>query len=152
VFTGPSPDILTRFLNELENRSQKAGEVVISGAQDKRRMAISLHVKLDEGVYLIAETPKGYLQDISQRAVVFTPSSRASPSSRGGLSSFCCRGAVTAPIRRIQDTADEIANLNFAKRCDERSDDELAFSPTASTTCRISCRRTSMGLRWQTKA
>lgn len=127
VFTGPSPDILTRFLNELENRSQKAGEVVISGAQDKRRMAISLHVKLDEGVYLIAETPKGYLQDISQRAVVFTAIISGITFLAGGLIIFLLSGAVTAPIRRIQDTADEIANLNFAKRCDERSDDELGL-------------------------
>jgi two-component system sensor histidine kinase VanS len=97
----------------------------MTGDQDNRHMAISLYMKLEEGVYLIAETPKAYLQDISQRAVIFTAIISGVTFFIGGIIIFLLSGAVTAPIRRIQDTADEIANLNFTHRCDEKSGDEL---------------------------
>lgn len=124
---GPILDILNRYLNRIDGQELKTGQSVVSGAQGEGSRTISLHMKLEEGVYLIADTPKAYLQDISQRAVVFTAIISGATFFIGAIIIFLLSGAITAPIRRIQDTADEIANLNFTNRCDEKSGDELAL-------------------------
>ena len=101
------------------------GQTAIIGVHEKERPTIMLQMKLEEGVFLIAETPKEFLQDVSQRAVMFTAIVSSIMFFIGGIVIFLLAGAITAPIRVIQNTADKIANLDFSQQCMVDSKDEL---------------------------
>nr|WP_300093684.1 HAMP domain-containing sensor histidine kinase [Sedimentibacter sp.] len=94
---------------------------------DKRPDNISILAKVEGNKYILMQTPKQFIKDISDSAIKYTTYFSIFTLLAGAAIIYIIADKTTKPIRQIQQTADKIANLNFSQRCDVLSKDEIGL-------------------------
>jgi signal transduction histidine kinase len=94
---------------------------------DKRPENISVLAKIEDNKYILMQTPKQFIKDISDSAIKYTTYFSIFTLLAGAAIIYVIADKSTKPIRQIQQTADKIANLNFSQRCDVLSNDEIGL-------------------------
>ncbi len=122
----------TYYLNE-EQLSQEAARLsqgkaplLVTREEDEfgagRLRLVSV---LEEGQYLLMDTPLEYIRSIAEQAVRYTFYLSVFTLMIGTLGIYLLSGRITRPIRHMQRVAEKIAQLDFSESCPVRSRNEL---------------------------
>ncbi len=109
-----------------ENLQQpEIGYVVL----DEGNMATSytLFAQLDGDSYVMLETPRKYIAETANLAIEYTMILSALVFLAGGVLVYFTAARIARPIQQIQEVADQLAGLNFARRCQVGSRDEVGL-------------------------
>ncbi|MBC8586568.1 HAMP domain-containing histidine kinase [Oscillospiraceae bacterium NSJ-64] len=88
---------------------------------------IGLATRLDDNLYLLIETPKGYLKSTADLAVKYTAYLSIVILLAGSVLVYLVVGRVTKPLSKIQEVADKISKMDFSQKCKITSQDEIGL-------------------------
>lgn len=87
--------------------------------------SIFLYAKLNQDTYLFMETPRAYIEATAQTATHFFALLLLISLLAGIVITHFVAKKIAKPINDIQDTAQKIATMDFKKRCDVHTGDEI---------------------------
>lgn len=88
---------------------------------------ITVLSNLKDNKYILMQTPKKFIRDISDLAIKYTLYISIFTFLIGAIIIYFIADRTTKPIREIQKIADKISNLDFSYRCNVMSDDEIGL-------------------------
>lgn len=88
---------------------------------------ITVISNLKDNKYIIMQTPKKFIKDISDLAIKYSLYISIFTFLIGALIIYFIADRTTRPIREIQKIANNISNLDFSYRCDIQSNDEVGL-------------------------
>jgi len=88
---------------------------------------ITVLSNLKNNKYILMQTPKKFIRDISDLAIKYTLYISIFTFLIGAIIIYFIADRSTKPIREIQKIADKISNLDFSYRCNVMSDDEIGL-------------------------
>lgn len=114
-------------LAEAENifRQLEKENPIILTEKNKISDSIFLYAKMDTDVYLLMETPRAYIEATAQTATYFFSLLLLISLAIGILATHFAAKKIAKPIREIEETAKGIAAMDFQKRCDVHTGDEI---------------------------
>ncbi|MGD9568121.1 MAG: ATP-binding protein [Sedimentibacter sp.] len=99
------------FIKNIETGRQDTNITVLSNLRDDK--------------YILMQTPKKFIEDISYSAVKYSILISIFSLAIVAIIMYFVADKTTKPIRQLQVVADKISNLNFSQRCDIFSQDEV---------------------------
>ncbi len=102
--------------------NQNPGKGVI---RDTNSHALELYALMGDDTYLFMSTPTANIYESSQLAVNFMLYASAVTLILAMIAAYFMSTRITRPIRQIDVVAQNIADLDFSKRCEVTSKDEL---------------------------
>jgi len=100
---------------------------IINDEETRPGSNISVLSNIEDGKYILMQTPKKFIKDISYSAIKYSMYISIFTLLFGAVIIYFIADKTTKPIRQIQLTADKISNLNFTQRCDIISKDEIGL-------------------------
>lgn len=104
---------------------QPGGEPVLRTEQKETFGRLLFYSQESNGMFLILETPLEYIVDSSRLAISFVSLLSAVLLALGGIASFLIARKISRPIREIDQVAQKLTQLDFSRRCQVRSKDEI---------------------------
>ncbi len=86
---------------------------------------LTVFIHLGNDRFLMLETPEQYIQETAALTVRYVSLISAITFLIAVVLVFFASGSVTRPIREVQQAAERISMLNFEKKCEVRSQDEI---------------------------
>ena len=87
---------------------------------------LSLATKLEDGIYLFLQTPRGYIKSTADLAVKYTALLSMVILLPGALAVYLLAERMAKPLRQVKNAAGRIARLDFSARCEIKGTDEVA--------------------------
>ncbi len=94
------------------------------GRQDNNIIVLS---NVKDNVYILAMTPKKFINDISYSAIKYSMYISVFSLLIVAIIMYFVTDRTTKPIRQLQIVADKISKLNFSQRCEISSNDEIGL-------------------------
>lgn len=113
--------------NAFDKLTDKNKYYIINDENNRRDNNITVMSNLQDNKYIIMQTPKKFIRDISDLAIKYTMYISIFTFLIGALFIYFIADHTAKPIREIQKIADKISNLDFSYRCSVSSKDEIGL-------------------------
>ncbi len=113
--------------NAFNKLNDKNKYYIINDEENHIGNNITVVSNIKNNKYIIMQTPKKFISDISNLAVKYGLYVSIFTFLIGAIIIYFIADRTTRPIREMQKTANNISNLDFSYRCDVRSNDEVGL-------------------------
>ncbi|MBP1926340.1 signal transduction histidine kinase [Sedimentibacter acidaminivorans] len=113
--------------NTFNKLNDKNKYYIINDEENHIGNNITVVSNINENKYIIVQTPKKFIRDISNLAVKYGLYISIFTFLIGAIIIYFIADRTTKPIREMQKTANNISNLDFSYRCDVLSNDEVGL-------------------------
>lgn len=110
-----------------EMKALDGKQLIVNIQGNERLQMLYVLTELSDNLYLYIETPKAYIQSVSDLAVKYTAILSIVILLVGAVFIYLMVGRITKPIQNVQQVADRLAKLDFSQRCTVRGGDEIAL-------------------------
>lgn len=101
------------------------GTIINTGDDQRGNNRISIITQLDDGLYLLLDTPKDYIASTAELAVRYSAVISIVVLFAGALALYYLAGKFTKPIVEIDSVAQKIAQMDFSSSCPAQSGGEI---------------------------